>query len=417
MNHSYPLHPGALSIDDFDYPLPDDRIAQYPLAERDASQLLIYKSGKISQSIFRNIGEHLPANSLLLFNDTKVFQARIIFYKSTGAKIEIFCLEPSAPTADYQVAFSNPGQCYWKCLVGNNKKWKSGSLTLSVSLEGEMALLRAEKIEQIGETSIIHFSWEPSHLSFAALLDQSGLVPLPPYIHREADTNDKDRYQTIYARLKGSVAAPTAGLHFTEQVFKTLEQKNIASAYVTLHVGAGTFKPVSAPTLGEHEMHAEQISITTDVLKQLLLADEEGEARTVVPVGTTSMRTIESFYWLGVRRLKGKMNEENPSVQQWDPYDPAFDTGVSFHESMQALLTYLENTGSTTLTASTQLIIAPGYRYRVAGGLITNFHQPRSTLLLLVSALIGEDWKKVYSYALENNFRFLSYGDSCLLLP
>jgi len=417
MTHSYPLHPGALSIDDFDYPLPDNRIAQYPLAERDASQLLLYKNGTISQTVFSNIGEHLPANSLLLFNDTKVFQARIIFYKSTGAKIEIFCLEPAAPTADYQVAFSNPGHCYWKCLIGNNKKWKSGSLKLSVNLDGETAILKAEKVEQMGETSIVRFSWEPAHLSFAALLDQSGLVPLPPYIHREADTTDKDRYQTIYARLKGSVAAPTAGLHFTDRVFQSLAQRNITSAYLTLHVGAGTFKPVSAPTLGEHEMHAEQISISTQVLKQLITLSEEGEPRTIIPVGTTSMRTIESFYWLGVRRLKGKMDEENPAVKQWDPYDPAFDTGVSFHDSMKALLDFLERSDSTILIASTQLIIAPGYRYRVAGGLITNFHQPRSTLLLLVSALIGDDWKKVYSYALENNFRFLSYGDSCLLLP
>jgi len=417
MTHSYPLHPGALSIDDFDYPLPDNRIAQYPLAERDASQLLLYKNGTISQTVFSNIGEHLPANSLLLFNDTKVFQARIIFYKSTGAKIEIFCLEPAAPTADYQVAFSNPGHCYWKCLIGNNKKWKSGSLKLSVNLDGETAILKAEKVEQMGETSIVRFSWEPAHLSFAALLDQSGLVPLPPYIHREADTTDKDRYQTIYARLKGSVAAPTAGLHFTDRVFQSLAQRNITSAYLTLHVGAGTFKPVSAPTLGEHEMHAEQISISTQILKQLITLSEEGEPRTIIPVGTTSMRTIESFYWLGVRRLKGKMDEENPAVKQWDPYDPAFDTGVSFHDSMKALLDFLERSDSTILIASTQLIIAPGYRYRVAGGLITNFHQPRSTLLLLVSALIGDDWKKVYSYALENNFRFLSYGDSCLLLP
>ena len=417
MTHSYPLHPGALSIDDFDYPLPDNRIAQYPLAERDASKLLLYKNGIISQTVFSNIGENLPSNSLLLFNDTKVFQARIIFYKSTGAKIEIFCLEPAAPTADYQVAFSNPGHCYWKCLIGNNKKWKSGSLKLSVNLDGETAILKAEKVEQMGETSIVRFSWEPAHLSFAALLDQSGLVPLPPYIHREADTTDKDRYQTIYARLKGSVAAPTAGLHFTDRVFQSLAQRNITSAYLTLHVGAGTFKPVSAPTLGEHEMHAEQISISTQILKQLITLSEEGEPKTIIPVGTTSMRTIESFYWLGVRRLKGKMDEENPAVKQWDPYDPAFDTGVSFHDSMKALLDFLERSDSTILIASTQLIIAPGYRYRVAGGLITNFHQPRSTLLLLVSALIGDDWKKVYSYALENNFRFLSYGDSCLLLP
>jgi S-adenosylmethionine:tRNA ribosyltransferase-isomerase len=417
MTHSYPLHPGTLSIDDFDYPLPDDRIAQYPLAERDASKLLLYKNGTISQSLFRNIEEYLPANSLLLFNDTKVFQARIIFYKSTGAKIEVFCLEPTAPTADYQVAFSNQGHCYWKCLIGNNKKWKTGSLKLSVNLDGEIAILKAEKIKQMGETSIIRFSWEPAHLSFAALLDQSGLVPLPPYIHREADTTDKDRYQTIYARLKGSVAAPTAGLHFTNSVFESLAQKNITTAYVTLHVGAGTFKPVSAATLGEHEMHSEQISISTQVLKQLLSMSDEVNQRTIIPVGTTSMRTIESFYWLGVRQLKGKLNNENPTVQQWDPYDPALDTGVTFHDSMKALLDYLEKSGSNLLIASTQLIIAPGYRYRVANGLITNFHQPRSTLLLLVSALIGEDWKKVYSYALENNFRFLSYGDSCLLLP
>jgi len=417
MTYSKPLHPGNLSIDDFDYPLPDDRIAQYPLSERDASKLLLYKNGTISQSVFRNIGEYLPANSLLLFNDTKVFQARIIFYKSTGAKIEIFCLEPAAPTAEYQVAFTNPGHCYWKCLIGNNKRWTNDKLELAVQVDGKSAILRAEKIDHKDDTFTIRFSWEPENLSFAALLDQSGLVPLPPYIHREADATDKDRYQTIYARLKGSVAAPTAGLHFTNRVFESLEQKKISSAYVTLHVGAGTFKPVSAATIGEHTMHSEQISITKQVLQQLLSLSKEGNQKIIIPVGTTSMRTIESFYWLGVRKMQGEMDNENPFVKQWDPYDPALDTGVTFHESMKALLTHLEDLDSNVLIASTRLIIAPGYRYRVANGLITNFHQPKSTLLLLVSALIGEDWKKVYSYALENNFRFLSYGDSCLLLP
>jgi len=410
------IHPQDLSIDEFDYPLPDERIAQHPLSERDASKLLIYRQGEISQSTFSKICDYLPAESLLLFNDTKVFQARIIFYKSTGARIEIFCLEPAAPTADYQIAFSNPGECYWKCLVGNNKKWKSGDLSLSVIVNQQEVILKAEKISQHGETSVIRFSWEPSSLSFAAILDQSGLVPLPPYIHREADSEDKERFQTIYARLKGSVAAPTAGLHFTNQVFAKLETKNISSAFVTLHVGAGTFKPVSASTLGEHEMHAEQISITSDLLKQLIAHGSDENPRKVFPVGTTSMRTIESFYWLGVRKIKGRFDASDPAVHQWDPYDKDLDKGISMRASMSALLEHLTETGSRQLIASTQLIIAPGYKYRVASGLITNFHQPRSTLLLLVSALIGEDWKKVYDYALNNNFRFLSYGDSCLLM-
>ena len=417
MTHSTILHPQALSIDEFDYPLPDERIAQHPLSERDASKLLIYRQGEISQSHFNNISEYLPSDSLLLFNDTKVFQARIIFYKSTGARIEIFCLEPAAPTADYQIAFSNQGECFWKCLVGNNKKWKNGILTLPVIVNQKEVILKAEKVNQIGESSIIRFSWEPEQLSFAVILDQSGLVPLPPYIHREADLEDKERYQTIYARLKGSVAAPTAGLHFTDRVFDSLTAKNITSAFVTLHVGAGTFKPVSASTLGEHEMHAEQISITSDVLKLLIQENDKKGPRKVFPVGTTSMRTIESFYWLGVRKIKGKFDAAHPAVHQWDPYDKDLDTGISMGESMEALLAYMTKTGSEQLIASTQLIIAPGYRYRVASGLITNFHQPRSTLLLLVSALIGEDWKKVYDYALKNDFRFLSYGDSCLLMP
>ena len=417
MTHSTIVHPQSLSIDEFDYPLPDERIAQHPLSERDASKLLIYRQGEITQSHFSNISSFLPSDSLLLFNDTKVFQARIIFHKSSGARIEIFCLEPAAPTADYQIAFSNPGECYWKCLVGNNKKWKNGILELPVKVNQKEALLKAEKVTQIGETSIIRFSWEPEHLSFAVILDQSGLVPLPPYIHREADLEDKERYQTIYARLKGSVAAPTAGLHFTDRVFDSLTTKNITSAFVTLHVGAGTFKPVSAATLGEHEMHAEQISISSAVLKQLIAENDHSDERKVFPVGTTSMRTIESFYWLGVRIIKKKFDEIHPSVHQWDPYDKDLDTGISMRESMGALLDYITETGSDRLIASTRLIIAPGYRYRIASGLITNFHQPRSTLLLLVSALIGEDWKKVYDYALNNDFRFLSYGDSCLLMP
>ena len=417
MIHPTIVHPQALTINEFDYPLPDERIAQHPLSERDASKLLIYQQGKISQSLFRNISEFLPSDSLLLFNDTKVFQARIIFYKSTGARIEIFCLEPAAPTAEYQVAFSNRGECYWKCLVGNSKKWKNGILKLPLIVNQQEAILKAEKVNQIGETCIIRFSWEPELLSFAAIIDQSGLVPLPPYIHREADSEDKKRYQTIYAKLKGSVAAPTAGLHFTDRVFEFLSSKNISSAFVTLHVGAGTFKPVSASTIGEHEMHAEQISITSAVLKQLIAENDKRSLTKVFPVGTTSMRTIESFYWLGVRKIKGKFNEEHPAIHQWDPYDTDLDTGISMQESLEALLKHLTETGLEQLIASTQLIIAPGYRYRVASGLITNFHQPRSTLLLLVSALIGEDWKKVYDYALNNDFRFLSYGDSCLLMP
>lgn len=417
MTHPFFLNPQELTIDEFDYSLPDDRIAQHPLSERDASKLLVYRQGQLSQSLFSNISEFIPPDSLLLFNDTKVFQARLIFHKSTGARIEIFCLEPVAPTADYQVAFSNPGECFWKCLVGNNKKWKTGILSLPVIVNHKEVILKAEKVNQTGETCTIRFSWEPQQLNFAVILDQSGLVPLPPYIHREADSEDKERYQTIYARLKGSVAAPTAGLHFTDKVFASLANKNISSAFVTLHVGAGTFKPVSASTLGEHEMHAEQISITPALLRQLISQNDQKTTRKVFPVGTTSMRTIESFYWLGVRKIKGKFDTSNPAVHQWDPYDPEFDTGISMSESMEALLEHLTEMGAEQLIASTQLIIAPGYRYRVASGLITNFHQPRSTLLLLVSAMIGDDWKNVYDFALNNDFRFLSYGDSCLLIP
>ena len=307
-------------------------------------------------------------------------------------------------------------------VIGNvwsvtTKNGKNGILKLPLIVNHQETILKAEKVSQLGETAIIRFSWEPESLNFATIIDQSGLVPLPPYIHHEANSEDKERYQTIYARLKGSVAAPTAGLHFTDRVFDSLASKNISSTFVTLHVGAGTFKPVSAATIGEHEMHAEQISITSTVLKQLISEKDKKNQKKVFPVGTTSMRTIESFYWLGVRKIKGQFNEEHPAVHQWDPYDSNFDTEIPMHEAFEALLEHLTKTGSEQLIASTQLIIAPGYRYRVASGLITNFHQPRSTLLLLVSALIGEDWKKVYDFALNNDFRFLSYGDSCLLMP
>jgi len=400
-----------INILDYDYPLPDERIAKYPLDERSESKLLIYRQGKIREKQFKDLPETLPKGAALIFNNTKVIQARIPFRKATGAAIEVFCLEPHAPR-DYAEAFQTNGQVVWQCMVGNAKKWKEGSLFKEISLvTGETCQLQATCMGREGNAFVIAFKWDKSHITFAELLDQSGLLPIPPYLNRQTETIDHERYQTVYSKIKGSVAAPTAGLHFTPEVIKALANKNIITKEVTLHVGAGTFKPVKEADARNHEMHTETITLSKDFLQYM--AKHNGA---IVSVGTTSMRTLESLYWLAHKTLNLDTYNDLPlELRQWEAYK--IPPTLSKQEAFEKLVAYLEKTGQEQLYARTQIMITPGYTFRMVDGLVTNFHQPKSTLLLLVSAFIGEDWKKVYEYAMDNNFRFLSYGDSSFLWP
>lgn len=402
-----------ISIEDYNYPLPDERIAKYPLGERDASKLLVLNDGTISSSHFRNIGDFLPKDSLLVFNETKVVRARLQFTKESGAAIEIFCLEPITGNGDYQLAFGSTSPSRWRCLVGNSRRWKDDVLSMDLTLrhnEGD-AVLRAKRIEKNDNYSVIEFSWEPSELSFAEILETAGEIPLPPYLHREAEESDRERYQTVFAKYEGSVAAPTAGLHFTNELIDDLKLNGISFEEVTLHVGAGTFRPVSSETIGEHEMHSETIVVKKSCIENLMKNCD----KTIIPVGTTSMRTLESLYWIGLMLIEEGMEERYLHLQQWFPYKER-ETLVSAEESLSAILEYLNRHDLNELHATTALMIAPSCKINIAKALITNFHQPKSTLLLLVSALIGDKWKEVYQYALDNDFRFLSYGDSCLFL-
>jgi S-adenosylmethionine:tRNA ribosyltransferase-isomerase len=404
------MHPSQLQIKDFNYELPDERIARYPLTERDLSKLLIYKEGKITEDIYRNLVEHLPADSLLLFNNTRVIEARMLFHKSTGSIIEIFCLEPAAGVELTQAMMSQ-GSVRWTCLVGGAGKWKQQFLEKILTTPKGDVLLRAEKFKQEQGSFEIEFSWDNAHFTFAELLHFAGILPLPPYLQRQTEVADYERYQTVYAKQEGSVAAPTAGLHFTPLLLQQLQEQGIKKQFITLHVGAGTFQPVKSETMQQHNMHREWIEITTaaieDLLKQL--------PNIVIAVGTTSLRGIESLYWMGVKALiNPNATMEQLEVQQWDAYDlPQQD--ISAEEALQALLQWMRRNQLKQLICHTQILIAPGYNTRIASAIITNFHQPNSTLLLLVAALIGDDWKKVYAHAMENNFRFLSYGDGSLL--
>lgn len=401
-------NPQSIAIADFDYPLPDDRIAKFPLERRDQSKLLVYRGGNIEESRFDHVPELLPPDTLLIFNNTKVIHARLFFRKPTGSTIEVFCLEPfQMPVA---LSFEQRGHCTWNCFIGNNKKWKEGSLTRQLDIHGQSVTLTATRRKAVGNAWIVDFDWDGG-LSFAELIDQAGVIPLPPYLHREAVSSDNERYQTVYALHQGSVAAPTAGLHFSPEVFEALRQKGIATDFITLHVGAGTFKPVSTPTIGEHEMHVEKIEISRSNIECIL----NHLGHTVIPVGTTTVRTIESVYWFGVK-LSRNSKLDAMHVMQWDPYELE-SLSVSTEHAYKNVLQWMEEQGIEQLEGDTQLMIAPGYRYHVISGLITNFHQPKSTLLLLVSALVGDAWKKCYRYALDHQFRFLSYGDSCLFLP
>jgi S-adenosylmethionine:tRNA ribosyltransferase-isomerase len=412
------LHPKDLLIADFSYELPDEKIAKYPLQERDASKLLLYNNGEISETVFGKIANHLPTNSLLVFNNSRVIQSRLSFTKPSGGVIEIFILEPCSEYGDITTAMKTTGSIRCNCLVGGAKKWKQGKLEISVGSWGheprqqnvEPVILTAQIIEKLNETFIIEFNWQPE-VDFATALEIFGNTPIPPYLHRSSDETDKERYQTIYAKEDGSVAAPTAGLHFTNSVMQSLQNKNIDYAYVTLHVGAGTFKPVKSETIAGHEMHAEYIVVEASFIEKLLAYKE------VIPVGTTSMRTIESLYWMGVKAALDKdISLANLEIKQWDVYDELMQHNISKEVALQSLLQKMKEHNMTSIALRTQIMIAPPYKPKIATAIITNFHQPQSTLLLLIAALTGKDWKKMYQYALENNFRFLSYGDSSLLM-
>jgi S-adenosylmethionine:tRNA ribosyltransferase-isomerase len=401
------IHPRSIHISDFTYDLPSGKIAAFPLQKRDESKMVIYKDGEISESKFVNLSDNIPAGITLFFNDTRVVRARLIFNKPTGARIEIFCLEEGMGE-DVHLAFARHRTVQWKCLVGNARRWTSGILTHKISTEQGELTLNAEILERIGDEWLIAFSWQPVDLSFSEVLELAGKVPLPPYISREADENDSTRYQTIYARSDGSVAAPTAGLHFSEGLLKKLNACGIKQEYVTLHVGAGTFKPLSTEQLGEHQMHREMITVKRVTILALINKQQQ-----IFAVGTTSLRTLESLYWFGAKLIKTK-SQVGLEVKQWDPYGPLNENPVTASEAMQAILKHMDESGITTISGFTSLMIVPGYKFRICQGLITNFHQPQSTLLLLVAAFIGPDWRKVYDYALTHNFRFLSYGDACL---
>lgn len=395
-----------IRIADYDYPLPEERIAKFPMEQRDHSKLLCLKDGAISEHHFYDLPSLLPKDTLLVFNDTKVIHARLFFQKETGAVIEVFCLEPHNMAVSQ--AFEQHEQCSWVCFIGNNKKWKSGPLTLEFSISNSQFSIQATRREAVGNAWIVDFNWTGG-LSFAEVIDAAGVIPLPPYLNRKAEESDSIRYQTVYAHHEGSVAAPTAGLHFSPEVFQALKNKGIETEYITLHVGAGTFKPVSTDTIGEHEMHVEPVHITADNLRRIIAH----HGKPLIAVGTTTVRTLESLYWFGVQ-LQANPQLERMHINQWDPY--ILDTSLPYTDAYANILRWMESQNTDYLDGETQLMIAPGYRYRIINGLVTNFHQPQSTLLLLVSALIGEQWKACYRYALDHEFRFLSYGDSCLFL-
>ena len=396
------------NINDFNYSLPDGRIAKHPAAQRDASKLLLYINDQISEDKFGNIGEHLPRGSLLVFNNTRVIRARLLFQKTTGAAIEVFCLEPVSP-AEYQQSFSSTRGVEWKCIIGNLKKWKTGAITMHFDFKGNQYELTAEKVSPEGEAWRIRFKWNHSDLTFGEVIEGAGHIPLPPYLNRKDEAEDYYRYQTIYATVKGSVAAPTAGLHFTDEVFSRLREKRIDKAEITLHVGAGTFKPVRSGDIAEHEMHCEHYFVTAETIEKLIRYQEK-----IIAVGTTSVRTLESLYWLGVRMLEGKSASGDCFTEQWE-YDK-HDNDVSLKDSFNSILGFMKDQNISILHASTKIMILPSYKFMVIKGMITNFHQPKSTLLLLIAAWTGNKWVDIYKYAMENDFRFLSYGDGCLLL-
>ena len=410
-----------IQISDYNYELPDERIAKFPKSERDHSKLLIYKKGEVSEDLFFHLPQYLPKGALMVMNNTKVIQARLHFRKDTGALIEVFLLEPAKP-ADYEQMFQTTDACSWLCLVGNQKKWKEGSLSREIEVNNEKVVVRATRMGEQGTSQLIAFEWaalgDAASPSFAEILDAMGELPIPPYLNRETQESDKSTYQTVYSKIKGSVAAPTAGLHFTDRVLKDLDQCGIEREELTLHVGAGTFKPVKSATIGAHEMHTEYIAVRRHTIERLIAHD--GKA---IAIGTTSVRTLESLYYMGLKVMRNpEITEEQLHVSQWEPYEMRNEkgemrNGIGADEALQALLAWMERRELSVLHSSTQIIIAPGYDYKIVNMLVTNFHQPQSTLLLLVSAFVKGDWHKIYDYALSHDFRFLSYGDSSLIIP
>jgi len=399
-----------IHISDYNYLLPDDKIAKFPKEQRDQSKLLVYQSGEIKEDIFYNLPKYLPKNSLMVFNNTKVIQARLHFKKVSGALIEIFLLEPSMPT-DYELMFQTKGYCEWLCLIGNLKKWKEGILVKEFIYKGETVRIEATKKESIGTSHKVALKWDNTSLSFAELIDLIGELPIPPYLNRETEESDKTTYQTIYSKINGSVAAPTAGLHFTNNVLQDLDSYGIEREELTLHVGAGTFKPVKSEELSGHDMHTEYISVSKQTLEKLLSYDSSA-----IAVGTTSVRTLESLYYMGVKlHSNPDLSEQELHITQWEPYK--VKSSLTATEAIEEIIKYLDRNNVSTLHSSTQIMIAPGYNYKIVKLLITNFHQPQSTLLLLVSAFVKGNWKTIYDYALAHDFRFLSYGDSSLLIP
>ena len=400
-----------IQIKDYSYALPDERIAKFPIAERDHSKLLIYNKGEVGEDVFYHLPEHLPQGALMVFNNTKVIQARLHFRKETGALIEIFLLEPAKP-ADYEQMFQTRDCCQWLCIIGNQKKWKEGALSRTLDINGQQMTITATRKGEAGTSQLIEFQWDGG-ASLAEVIDAIGELPIPPYLNRKAEESDKTTYQTVYSKIKGSVAAPTAGLHFTERVLADLDQRGIEREELTLHVGAGTFKPVKSATIGEHDMHTEYVAVRRHTIERLLA--HNGEA---IAVGTTSVRTLESLYYMGLKVLRNSdLKEEDLHVKQWEPYEEVSGEKPEVKEVLQALLDWMVRNDLTVLHSSTQIIIAPGYDYKIVRMLVTNFHQPQSTLLLLVSAFVKGDWRKIYDYALSHDFRFLSYGDSSLLIP
>lgn len=399
-----------INIKDYSYHLPDERIALYPLEKRDESKLLLYKNGVIDESVFHRLHHYLPQGSLLVFNNTKVIHARLLFNRITGAQIEVFCIEP-LDHLDYQLAFASKKECTWKCMVGNAKRWKEDVLEKEIETPQGKIVLKAEKVGKSGELFLVKFSWDNDYFFFGEVLHYAGILPIPPYLNRDTEQSDEERYQTIYASVQGSVAAPTAGLHFTENVFAQLSETGVKKVEVTLHVGAGTFKPVKAEELASHEMHEETIYVEWDAIN--LLHHQLSNGLPIVAVGTTSMRTLESLYWYGVSLIQGN-KQEIVYVHQWQPYEQT-TTLPSAQEAFSAIVQFMDEHQLKVLQGSTQIIIAPGYAFKVVDGLITNFHQPENTLILLIAAFVKNDWRKIYEYALANKFRFLSYGDSSLL--
>lgn len=406
--------PKHIHIADYNYDLPDERIAKYPKAVRDESKLLLYRGGQISEDVFYNLPNYLPKGELLVFNNTKVIQARLHFHKSTGALIEVFCLEPHTPH-DYQVNFATTRRAAWTCLIGNLKKWKEGKLERTINVGGKEVLLTAERVGVSGTGYEVVFDWGDDTVAFSEVLEAIGELPIPPYLNRETEASDLKTYQTVYSKVKGSVAAPTAGLHFTERVLAALDNNGIERNEITLHVGAGTFKPVKSEEIGGHPMHSEWIAVKRESIERLL-----AHGGHCVAVGTTSVRTLESLYYIGVMLHRNPdAHQDDLHVPQWMPYEYAASPELKLTtvEALRAIVDWLDRNKLPVLHTSTQIIIAPGYEYHVVKAMVTNFHQPKSTLLLLVSALIGDNWRRVYDYALSHDFRFLSYGDSSLLIP